>query len=419
MNIETALNKLFALHQFGVKLGLDNIYKLLDRIGNPQKNINGFHIAGSNGKGSTASFISSILQEAGFNVGLYTSPHFVKFNERIRINGIPIHDDFVRIFMTELDEYIELNSPTFFELTTALAFKYFADYKVDYVVIETGLGGRLDATNTFSPIASIITSISLEHTNILGNTLSEIAREKAGIIKNNSRAFISSLAPEAKQIFIEDARQKNSELIFMEDNLELYDDYIKIPYVNDFISLYKTPMPGVHQLRNASLAALTIINTIDEISINCVLNGINNVVKNTGIEGRYEIYNKSPRVIFDSAHNAEGVEIFLKEFANEKNNYGKTTVIYGAMKDKNISDIIEKLIQNFDSILVTTIEYERAATIDELMKICKKAGISAIPLISPADYIKDYITNNEGNCLVVIGSIYILGEIKANLINNT
>ncbi|MFA7290175.1 MAG: Mur ligase family protein, partial [Melioribacteraceae bacterium] len=178
MNYKTALEKLFSLHQFGIKLGLDNTKDLLNFIGNPQKDLKCYHIAGSNGKGSTSSFIASILTEAGYKTGLYTSPHLIKFNERIRINGQMIEDNYVLEFMNSVESYIEKNEVTFFELTTAMAFKYFYDMKVDFCVIETGLGGRLDSTNVIFPLISIITTISLEHTNILGHSIEEIAAEK-------------------------------------------------------------------------------------------------------------------------------------------------------------------------------------------------------------------------------------------------
>ncbi|MFA7229307.1 MAG: Mur ligase family protein, partial [Melioribacteraceae bacterium] len=187
--IQSALNLLFSLHQFGIKLGLDNMTALLDHIGNPHSGLKMIHIAGSNGKGSTASFIASILMEAGFKVGLYTSPHFVKFNERIRINGVMIDDNSVAEFVDGLREYISEKKPTFFEITTALAFHYFLHQKVDYAVIETGLGGRLDATNVITPLASVITSISLDHTEHLGETIEKIAAEKGGIIKPGAKLF--------------------------------------------------------------------------------------------------------------------------------------------------------------------------------------------------------------------------------------
>ena len=174
MDIQSALNKLYSMHQFSIKLGLERIENLLDHLYNPHEKLTCFHIAGSNGKGSTASFLASILMEAGFRVGLYTSPHFVRFNERIRVNGKEIEDSYIADFVESLEVYIEENKPTFFEVTTALAFKYFSESDLDFVVVETGLGGRLDATNVLEPLASIITSISLEHTHILGDRKSVV-----------------------------------------------------------------------------------------------------------------------------------------------------------------------------------------------------------------------------------------------------
>src|SRR5690606_8415986 len=183
MNIERILTKLFSLHNFGVKLGLDNIKAFMEHLGNPQKYLKAFHIAGSNGKGSTSAFISSILMESGFKTGLYTSPHFINFNERILIDGKQISNEAVAEFFEKNEKFIDEHKLTFFEVTTALAFQYFYENNVDYAVIETGLGGRLDATNIFNAEGVVITSISLEHTNILGNTVNEIAGEKAAIIK--------------------------------------------------------------------------------------------------------------------------------------------------------------------------------------------------------------------------------------------
>ena len=177
MDVAASLKKLFSLHTFGIKLGLENTIKFLEHIGNPQNFLKTIHVAGSNGKGSTSSFIASILQESGFKTGLYTSPHFVKFNERIVINGKQIDDEYIADFVDKYENYIDEHQLTFFEVTTVMAFKYFLEMKTDYCIIETGLGGRLDATNVLNPIAVVITTISLEHTNVLGNTITQIASE--------------------------------------------------------------------------------------------------------------------------------------------------------------------------------------------------------------------------------------------------
>ena len=418
MNLEESLNKLFSLHQFGIKLGLDNIQQLLKFIGNPETSLKAIHIAGSNGKGSTASFISSILIEAGYKTGLYTSPHLVKFNERIRINGIMLPDDFVLDFMNDLSDYIDEHSPTFFELTTAMAFKYFAENKVDYAVIETGLGGRLDATNVLNPIASVITTISQEHTNILGYDLNKIAYEKGEIIKENSKAILGIIDEEPKKVLIEKASDMNSEYFLLGDYITQENDLIEFNFNNDRIIISDLPLKGRYQLLNAALAMLAIKVSFPEINKEQIIRGLENVITNTGIQARYEVFHKEPIVIFDAAHNLEGISEFINEFQKESKNYDKRIVIYGTMKDKDYFSILTLLNDNFDEIYITEIDYERAAKIEEIVKAANDAGIKAFPMTKPVEYINKFINRTKNECLVILGSIYILGEIKKELMYN-
>lgn len=416
MNYEQSLEKLFSLHQFGIKLGLENIQKLLNHIGNPEAELKTIHIAGSNGKGSTASFIASILTEAGYKVGLYTSPHFINYNERIRINGIEIPDNYVVQFVNENENYINIESPTFFELTTAIAFKYFSDENVDFAVIETGLGGRLDATNVLNSLASVITTISLEHTNILGSDLVSIANEKAEIIKNNQKVFIGALPDEAMKVVIAKAKERNSEYFELLKFAKFEPSFGLINHNNSELQISELPLLGEYQLKNASLAVLTIINLFPTIEVNSILNGLKNVLKNTGLQGRFEIFNNNPKVIFDSGHNSEGIDAFLSEFSKQKINYSKCSLIYGAMKDKNVEEIIQKLSKHFDVIYGTEIDYERSLKINELVNIGEKCGVKIIPLENPTNFIKEFIATNYSEALVVLGSMYILGEIKKQLL---
>ncbi len=416
MNYEESLSKLFSLHQFGIKLGLDNIKNLLRHIGNPELGLKAIHIAGSNGKGSTASFIASILMEAGYKVGLYTSPHFVKFNERIRINGIEIEDDFVVKFMNDNNKYIDEYSPTFFELTTALAFQYFADNNVDYAVIETGLGGRLDATNVLQSLASVITSISYEHTNILGDSLESISNEKGAIIKQDQKVFVGDLPSVANKIIISKAKEQNSDCFEFKKFISMNNDTAIVEFNNQQIIISNLPLLGGYQLKNASLAVLTIQNLFPKIKEKYLLKGLERVIENSGIQGRYEIYSETPKIIFDSAHNAEGIELFINQFQKEKNQYSKSSLIYGAMKDKNVEEILLNLSKNFDVIYGTEIDYERSLTISELEKVGNNCGVKIIPQPFPATLISDFNKNNSGEVLVVLGSMYILGEIKSKLL---
>ena len=228
MDLETSLKKLFSLHTFGIKLGLENTIGFLDHLGNPQQALKTIHIAGSNGKGSTSSFIASILQEFGYKSGLYTSPHFVKFNERVVINGKQIEDEFVSSFISSNENYIDEHELTFFEVTTAMAFQYFKDINVDYCIIETGLGGRLDSTNVLNPLAIVITSISLEHTNILGDTIEKIAAEKAAIIKDNSKVFFGRLNEEAAYVIERKCKETKSILYPIKDFIIESDNQIRL-----------------------------------------------------------------------------------------------------------------------------------------------------------------------------------------------
>lgn len=416
MSLSTTLEKLFSLHQFGVKLGLDNIKNLLDYIGNPEKQLKAFHIAGSNGKGSTASFMASILMESGYKTGLYTSPHFVEFNERIRINGTTISNDYIVEFVDQLWEFIEENSITFFEVTTAMAFKYFTDNKVDYAVIETGLGGRLDATNVFDPLASVITTISLEHTNILGESILNVAEEKAGIFKEGAKILTGYLQASVIELYKKKAASGNNEIYLLEDYSYPQDDHITIKLIERRLNLYKTPLRGEYQLANCALAVLTLDRSIEDLNDSNLMRGIDNVVNNCGVQGRYEIFSPHPTVIFDSAHNVEGIDAFLSEFSKDREDYSKTTLIIGAMRDKNINEIFKKLAGYFDTIYVTSIDYERAFTSDELMILVSKMNIDANPIEVPEQFIFDFIQSPSDECLVVLGSIYLLGDIKHKLL---
>ncbi|OGU61017.1 MAG: hypothetical protein A2V66_09760, partial [Ignavibacteria bacterium RBG_13_36_8] len=401
---------------FNIKLGLDKTIHLLNHIGNPHKKLKTIHIAGSNGKGSTSSFISSILQEAGFKTGLYTSPHFVRFNERVRINGVEIPDEYIAEFITELDKYVDKYEPTFFELTTALAFKYFYEMKVDYAVIETGLGGRLDATNVLQPFASVITHIGLEHTNILGDTLEKVAYEKACIIKEKTPVFVGIMPLSAEDVIVNKAKENGSNIFILRKCVSDYQDCVVLDLDKYDYNIYQTPLKGKYQIVNAALAVLAVRKIFDFDNMKVVGNGIRNVIKNTRIQGRYEIFNEKPKVIFDSAHNLEGVEAFLSEFEKEMKNYPKRIALFGCMRDKNVPGMLRKLHTHFDTINVTAVKYERAAATEELIAIAQGLEIKVEPVEDAAGFIKNFIRTQNDTCLVVLGSIYLLGAVKEKLI---
>jgi dihydrofolate synthase/folylpolyglutamate synthase len=416
MDLETSLKKLFSLHTFGIKLGLDNTINFLNQLGNPQHGLKTIHVAGSNGKGSTSSFIASILQEFGFKVGLYTSPHFVKFNERVVINGMQIEDEFVATFISDNEKYIDEHELTFFEVTTAMAFQYFKDMNTDYCVIETGLGGRLDSTNVLNPLAVVITSISLEHTNVLGDTIEQIAYEKAAIIKNSSNVFTGILKKEAEVVVEQKCKEKNSILYPMKDFVIESDDQIRLLLDQENQLEMNLPLKGKYQKYNAALAALTVSKTFLFNEKKKYLSGIENVSRNTGLQGRYEYFHKYPTIIFDSAHNPEGIENFLIEFAKEASNYKNRTLLFGAMRDKAIGDMLQMLSKYFDEIIITEIQYERAAKMEEISELCKRLNIPIKQLNEPTNFVRSFTTRGADECLVVLGSMYLLGEIKQQLL---
>lgn len=415
MDIKESLEKLFSLHTFGIKLGLDNIRLFLEHIGNPQNSLKTFHIAGSNGKGSTSAFIASILMESGYKVGLYTSPHFVRFNERIIINGKYIEDEFIAEFVNKHNEYIDKYGLTFFEVTTAMAFEYFKKNKVDFAVIETGLGGRLDATNVLNPLACVITSISLEHTNILGDKISQIAYEKGEIIKPGCKVFIGKLSDEAEAVIEKKCNEVKAKLFRLEDYLiekngvvELYTEEIELQD-------WEIPLKGKYQRFNAALAVLTVTKTLDIDEPRIVYDGIKNVIRNTLIQGRYEYIRRQPFILLDSAHNPDGLKVFLNEFRQERKNYSKVSLLFSVLKDKDIDSMIKLLKDEFDEVFITEINYERAEKLSDLKKRFDDFEIKVETVSDKKKFISDFLQGDKNNCIVVTGSMYLLGEIKSIL----
>lgn len=416
MEIQSALDKLFSLHTFGVKLGLENVQAFLDKIGNPQNKLKSFHIAGSNGKGSTASFITSILIQAGYKVGLYTSPHFIKFNERIIVNGEYIPDKYVADFIFKHENYIDQNKLTFFEVTTAMAFEYFLSKKVDYAVIETGLGGRLDATNVIAnPLACIITAISLEHTNILGDKISLIAKEKAGIIKNKSKVFVGKLPKDADEVIEQVCNEKNAKLFRLDDYLIETNDKVELYSEEIDLEDWTIPLQGKYQRYNAALATLTVAKTLFIDNPKVIYDGLKNVIKNSLIQGRYEIASNNPKIILDSAHNPAGMSVFISEFLTEKNKYKETFLLFSALKDKDIVSMIKIIDKNFDKVFVTDINYERKEEPENIIKLFKENNIKAELITDKKNFLINYLNEKSDKCLVITGSMYLLGEIKSIL----
>ncbi|HQF43647.1 MAG TPA: folylpolyglutamate synthase/dihydrofolate synthase family protein, partial [Ignavibacteriaceae bacterium] len=368
--------------------------------------------AGTNGKGSTSHMLAAMLQQAGYKTGLYTSPHLKDFRERIKINGEWITEDFVIDFVEHTKKISEAIQPSFFELTVAMAFYYFAQQKVDVAIIETGLGGRLDATNVLNPLACVITPISLEHTNILGEDLEHIAFEKSEIIKPGSKTFIGLMPEKAIKVIEKKANSVKSELFCLEeyivekgDNIQLYTEEIQFDE-------WLVPLIGKHQKYNAALAALCIAKSFDVDDPSIITNGIKNVVKNTKIQGRYEIALNKPRIILDSAHNPEGVESLVNTFKLEKANYSKSILLFSVMRDKNIKQMLLTVKDLFDEIYFYELSYERTANIEMLKTIADSLSIKYEIIDDLKLFLTQFINGPKDNCLVAAGSMYLLGEVK-------
>ena len=309
------------------KEDLTNILLLSDHLGNPEKKLQCIHVAGTNGKGSTSHMLSSILQEAGYKVGLYTSPHLKDFRERIKINGKEISEEFVCTFIDKHKSYFEKGAFSFFEMSVGLAFDYFVKEKVDIAIIEVGLGGRLDATNIITPLVSVITNIGLDHTQFLGNTLESIAFEKAGIIKPSIPVVIGEYTLETKPVFLAKAKECQSEIYFASD-------LISETFPSDLIGDYQT-----HNKKTV-LQTISVLNQAKKynITIENIQNGLLNVVKNTGLQGRWQQLEESPKVICDTAHNKNGLEIVLNQI--QKETFDTLHIVLGVVNDKDLEEIL-------------------------------------------------------------------------------
>ncbi len=309
------------------KKDLTNAHLLANHLDNPQKALKCIHVAGTNGKGSTSHMLASVLQEAGYKVGLYTSPHLKDYRERIKINGIKISEEFVCEFINKNKTFFEANDMSFFEMTVGLAFEYFAKEKVDIAIIEVGMGGRLDATNIITPLVSVITNITLDHTQFLGNTTEAIAHEKAGIIKPGIPVVIGEYTSETKPVFLAKATANNSEIYFASD-------LISQNYPSDLIGDYQ-----VHNKKTV-LQTIAVVNSQKEFKIyeTDIKSGLLNVVKNTGLEGRWQQLGESPKIICDTAHNKNGLEMVLKQIQKEK--FDTLHIVLGVVNDKDLDDVL-------------------------------------------------------------------------------
>ncbi len=410
-----------------MKFGLRNTRSLLRTLDNPERRFLSIHIAGTNGKGSTAAFLASVFAESGYKTGLYTSPHLVRFTERIKINGKEISEKELVAYTASLrPEIIDVNA-TFFEATTCIAFKYFADHEVDIAIIETGLGGRLDSTNVLRPIASVITPIAFDHMEYLGNTLRKIAREKAGIIKRGIPVITSSSTKEVIDVFRSVARKKGSRLIRASERVKVgVARNGRINFNGRCVrALNVTPgLSGEHQVINAQAACATLDvlltnrtfrRRFEQISDTRIKSGLEHVTGSVNLRGRFEqIIVSGRRVILDVAHNPDGMRILSNSLHH--NGISNPVVVFGVMADKEFAEMIRIIGGLTDLAIAVRPENPRALGLQRLVQQMKAAGIAAFNGKSVANGINMAMRiARKGRPIVVTGSHYVVGEALASL----
>ncbi|MEY4384029.1 MAG: Dihydrofolate synthase [Bacteroidota bacterium] len=384
------------------KPGLRHIEYLCEYFGHPERQLKCLHIAGTNGKGSSSHLMSSILQEHGYRVGLYTSPHLKNFTERFKVNGVEIPEQWITDFVNEHQAFIKSYSASFFEWTVIMAFLYFAQQKVDYAVIETGLGGRLDSTNIMTPIGCLITNISFDHQDLLGNTLEEIATEKAGIIKKNVPITISEYHPQTAPIFEQKAKLEHAPIIFASK--------IELPKGLQI----KSPFLGNYQTKNIQgvIAWAVQLNSLGIISFDWkkLEKGIEHTLKNTGFKGRFQvIHTNQPQIIVDTAHNEAGISSVVAQI--EQLHPKELTIILGMVGDKDVKKVLSILPKNAHYIF-TEITNPRKLPKEELHKMAIESGLDGI-LSSDVNHAITHVKEYRKDHLVfILGSTYLVAEIN-------
>ncbi len=380
------------------KKDLSNTILLANHLGKPHHNFKSIHIAGTNGKGSVSHMLASVLQEAGYTVGLYTSPHLKDFRERIKINGKMIPKKKVSSFIAEHKRFFEEHSLSFFEMTVGLAFEFFSEEKVDVAVVEVGMGGRLDSTNIITPLLSVITNIGKDHTAFLGTTYAEIATEKGGIIKPGIPVVVGEVIPETKTIF---------ESISKNNNAELY--YAESVQTKEYLSDLK----GNYQIKNKKtvVASLGVLKQkkIFNISEKHIKKGLLNVVKNTGLLGRWQELRNKPKVICDTAHNKEGLSFVLNQITEQ--NFNKLHIVLGVVSDKDISNILP-LFPKEASYYFCKPEIPRGLDAGQLRNEAQKFGLKGKIYNSVKEAFENALENASTDDLIFIGgSTFVVAEI--------
>ncbi len=381
------------------KADITNTVELCNYLGNPEKKFKTIHIAGTNGKGSTAHMLASIYQEAGYRTGLYTSPHLKDFRERIKLNGEMIPKEDVVEFVQTNKSFFKRKKLSFFEMTVGLAFDFFANKEVDIAIIETGLGGRLDSTNVINPLISVITNIGLDHTMFLGNTLEEIAKEKAGIIKKGVPVIIGQTQSDDVVRVFESVASENGSKIYFADQL-------------NWLPKYKTDLKGKYQEFNVNtaIAAVKVLQLQGEnITDTHIANGIGNVVHNTGLQGRWQKLLDEPMVVCDTAHNKEGLEIVMEQLSAQQ--YNKLHVVIGMVNDKNIEGALS-LFPKDAIYYFCKADIPRALDANELAGVARELGLKGEVYSSVREAYAKALESAESDDFIYIGgSTFVVAEV--------
>ena len=421
MTYTAAVSYLYSLQKHGIKLGLDTMTALVGRLGMPQSRYRSVHIAGTNGKGSTAAMTAAMFHAAGYRVGSYTSPHLVEFRERIRVDGRMIPEsDIARL--TELVKNVSASdlSPTFFEFTTAIAFQYFAESQVDLAVLEVGLGGRFDATNVVLPLACAITTIALDHQQYLGSTLASVAFEKAGIIKPNVPVIIGRLPGEARASIERIAVERNAPYFCLDRDFQIegktpaHFSYSGFGVRYDDLSC---PLMGAHQLQNCG-CALSLIETARRDRLAVGESAIRKGLREVQWEGRLEIVGRSPLILLDGAHNpaaASALADYLRAF-RLSHPRSRVILVLAMMRDKDHGAFVEPFKGLVDDVVVTKAELKRSATIEELLPLI----VGTWPLARTDERVSGALAEarrmaRPEDLICVTGSLMLVGEVKASL----
>ena len=427
MNYQEVLSWMFAklpmyqrIGQAAYKADLSNTIALLNLLENPQKHFRSIHIAGTNGKGSTAHTLASVFQEAGYKTALYTSPHLRDFRERICVNGTMIPEEKVIAFIERYHDDFETMQLSFFEMSVGMAFNYFAEEKVDIAIVETGMGGRLDSTNLVHPELSIITNIGFDHTQFLGSTLAEIAIEKAGIIKPKVPIIVGETQSETTAVFEQKAKEQQSELFFADQLFELKrivtDDQSSALYdvwkQNELLfEKLETPLLGNYQQKNLAtvICALDVLRNKFEISENAIRDGVANVVRNTELKGRWQLLRKSPLVIADTGHNIPGIQEVVMQLRGLS--YDKLHIVLGMVNDKNCDAILQLLPQHATYYFCKA-DIPRGLDANVLAEQAFEQGLRGAVYSSVRDAYYSALNNAGSNDIVFVGgSTFVVAEI--------